>query len=87
MMFICNVTVCNTCRRQTLIPQIINFAFSDYVPCPYCNRRFNAKAGARHITFCQQRTKTYGEPIKSLSKRAAADVGGSKTGRGKAVSI
>lgn len=56
----------------------------NYVPCPYCNRRFNAKAGARHIPFCQQRTRTYGEPIKSLNKRAAADVDGSKTGRGKA---
>lgn len=56
----------------------------DYVPCPYCNRRFNAKAGARHIPFCQQRTRTYGEPIKALTQRAAADVGGSKTGRRKA---
>ncbi|XP_077997661.1 uncharacterized protein LOC144450805 isoform X2 [Glandiceps talaboti] len=49
----------------------------DFVQCPTCNRRFNQKAAARHIPFCADRAKTFGAPVKSLEKRAAADVKGS----------
>ncbi|XP_072034138.1 uncharacterized protein [Amphiura filiformis] len=56
----------------------------DYIPCPYCNRRFNQSAGARHIPLCGERTKLHGAPVKPLHKRAAADVGYSVTGIRKA---
>ncbi|XP_060081043.1 zinc finger C2HC domain-containing protein 1A-like [Ylistrum balloti] len=29
----------------------------DYVQCPHCGRRFNEKAAARHIGFCQEQQK------------------------------
>ncbi|XP_033110497.1 zinc finger C2HC domain-containing protein 1A-like [Anneissia japonica] len=52
----------------------------DYIQCPHCSRRFNQKAGERHIPFCATRSKTYGSPVKPLNKSAGADVGYSSTG-------
>jgi len=28
--------------------------FTDYVQCPYCQRRFNETAAQRHIPFCKE---------------------------------
>ncbi|XP_071941442.1 uncharacterized protein [Antedon mediterranea] len=52
----------------------------DYIQCPHCSRRFNRKAGERHIPFCATRSKTFGAPVKPLHKTAVADVGYSSTG-------
>ncbi|XP_033629830.1 zinc finger C2HC domain-containing protein 1A-like [Asterias rubens] len=56
----------------------------NYIECPHCTRRFSRTAAERHISFCAQRTKTYGAPVKPLNKRAAADVSYSTTGIRKA---
>ena len=49
--------------------------YTDYVSCPYCNRRFNEKAAERHINFCkdqQKRLPAKREPTAEEKARAAA---------------
>uniref|UniRef100_A0A4X2K1I0 C2HC/C3H-type domain-containing protein n=1 Tax=Vombatus ursinus TaxID=29139 RepID=A0A4X2K1I0_VOMUR len=50
----------------------ISLSCSDYIQCPYCMRRFNETAAARHINFCKdQASRRVFNPAETAAKIAS----------------